>query len=554
MYKERAFWLFSLLVFILVSMVSVVVFNNLKQIKEDSDSSLVEQAILHYKDIVNTRKWNAQYGGVYVKPVHGLVPNPYLKNNILKVDENLTLIKVNPAWMTRQLSELSTDEEYSFRLTSLDPINPVNVADSFEREALTFFESNRSTPYYYRFYPKQQQMRFAGIMITQQACLACHAAQGYKLGDVRGAISITLSTKVADKAFLHVKERAFYTLLLFAMIIVILIGIFHKQLQHKLSIIRLNQDLKEKQQEIAAFNRKLEKEVRQKTDELRAVLDSQSNIIMLSDSERIIAFNKFFKAFFSEEVTKRILDKSACLCDYFIPYDDSFVPTEKNEETFWGFQILKRDPIDRVVTLEDRHGKRHTFNVSIDKYELNDAYLVISLHDITLLAEESKTFEDQASYDPLTNLFNRRKFTYLLQQEIKRVQRYGEPLSAIMLDIDFFKHINDEYGHLTGDKVLVKLATYIKEKSRAQDISVRWGGEEFIILLPHTDTGNAREKAELMCREIDSLDDSEIPHFTISLGVSSYRHDETDDDFIKRLDNALYAAKTGGRNRVCSDE
>ncbi|MEA3374363.1 MAG: diguanylate cyclase [Campylobacterota bacterium] len=537
---------------ILTSFVVTILLNNLKQTEKDSEAALIQEAILHYDDIINTRKWNAHFGGVYVKPADGITPNPYLPNNTLKVDENLTLIKINPAWMTRQLSEISSIEGYSFRLTSLDPTNPINVPDAFETEALTLFEKDRDSKHHYKRFPDKQQLRFAGAMVTAQSCLACHKQQGYTLGDIRGAISITLSTETIDAAYIDARQRTIYIMLLFAAIILILIVIFQKQLIQKLSITLLNKDLEAKQAKIETFNQQLEEEVKLKTDELRAVLNSQSSIIMVTDGHHLLSFNSAFERFFSKETVNAVLERKACICDSFIDRCGSFTPTVNNQKVFWAFQIMELDEIDRIVTLADQEGLEHTFNVTINTYDLNEDYFVISMSDITLLAEESKAFEDQAAYDPLTHLYNRRKFTQLLQQEIDRANRYSHPLSTIMFDIDHFKEINDTHGHAVGDAVLTTLADYIKEHVRDQDIVVRWGGEEFIILLPHSDIEQAEVKAEMLRSSIEAYTQEDIPHFTISLGVTKFHTNESAEDLLNRVDRAMYEAKEGGRNKVVS--
>ncbi|MDD3835608.1 MAG: DUF3365 domain-containing protein [Sulfurimonas sp.] len=131
-----AFFIISLL----TSFYFIDVFNE-KNI-ELQKQILIKQAQTHFKDQVNTRVWNASYGGVYAIPKEGQKPNPFLRDNILKVDENLTLIKINPAWMSRQLSEISNIDGFRFRITSLKLINPDNKATPFE-ESAPLFRRNR---------------------------------------------------------------------------------------------------------------------------------------------------------------------------------------------------------------------------------------------------------------------------------------------------------------------------------------------------------------------------------------------------------------------------
>ncbi|MFI3218949.1 MAG: DUF3365 domain-containing protein [Methylococcales bacterium] len=115
-----------------------------------SEQKLLQEAIAHFDNMVVTRSWSAMYGGVYVKQKVGFEPNPYLKDNFILDSKGNTLIKINPAWMTRQISELSNQRShYFYKITSLTPLNPHNAADAFETEALQYFESHRDEKYYY---------------------------------------------------------------------------------------------------------------------------------------------------------------------------------------------------------------------------------------------------------------------------------------------------------------------------------------------------------------------------------------------------------------------
>jgi diguanylate cyclase (GGDEF)-like protein/PAS domain S-box-containing protein len=173
---------------------------------------------------------------------------------------------------------------------------------------------------------------------------------------------------------------------------------------------------------------------------------------------------------------------------------------------------------------------------------------------------ERKLFEvelkRQAHTDHLTGVSNRGYFMDQAEQELNRAIRYDSPLSLYMLDIDFFKKVNDSYGHKIGDLVLIKLAEVCKQTLREVDIIGRVGGEEFVILLPETDLDKATEVAE---RLRESIAKSKVPlesglplHFTVSIGVTSLvSKDDNLDVLLNLADKALYEAKENGRNRVC---
>jgi len=157
-----------------------------------------------------------------------------------------------------------------------------------------------------------------------------------------------------------------------------------------------------------------------------------------------------------------------------------------------------------------------------------------------------------ASTDQLTGLWNRHYFEKAVSTEIGRTARYGEkPSSLLLFDIDHFKSINDTYGHLVGDEVLIALALRVRQQLRATDVLARWGGEEFVVLLPHTRGEDAVKVAEHLQQLIATEPFSKVGRITSSFGVAEFRPGETANLWLKRVDDAVYAAKTAGRNRVC---
>ncbi len=157
--------------------------------------------------------------------------------------------------------------------------------------------------------------------------------------------------------------------------------------------------------------------------------------------------------------------------------------------------------------------------------------------------------------DGLTRLYNKRYLLESLEKEIARAKRYGRLLSLIMIDIDHFKHINDRYGHLTGDAVLKELGKIILNRVRQEEVAARYGGEEFVIILPETDIKGARAVAESIRRIVERHVfefEGQALRVTISAGTAEYdpeRH-STPKDLIMDADEALYRAKNNGRNRV----
>ena len=167
------------------------------------------------------------------------------------------------------------------------------------------------------------------------------------------------------------------------------------------------------------------------------------------------------------------------------------------------------------------------------------------------LKEANETIKRLARTDALTGLANRRTLDEAFQREIARAMRQRQSLSIIMADLDRFKSINDQYGHITGDQVLAGAAAVFGSQMRPYDLAARYGGEEFICLLPGTSAEDALTIAERIRKEIEKITVPACPRqITVSLGVANWVAGETPEKFVARADAALYKAKSSGRNRV----
>lgn len=178
------------------------------------------------------------------------------------------------------------------------------------------------------------------------------------------------------------------------------------------------------------------------------------------------------------------------------------------------------------------------------------------IRDATKWVRQQSELRDQAERDPLTGLYNRRAFEMLATSAVHSAHRSGQPLCVLMGDIDRFKSVNDRFGHATGDKVIRAVADQLSGQSRSSDISCRWGGEEFVILLANSTVAAAKVAAErwrqsIECHQIDApLPDGPFS-VTISIGISTLVGREDDiEALVARADSALYRCKQNGRNRV----
>ncbi len=381
---------------------------------------VIREAKTLFDNIVVTRTWNASFGGVYVKEQVGIKPNPYLKNNIMFDEHNKTLIKINPAWMTRQISEISNRKNsYYFKITSLKPLNPENIADKFETKALKYFEQNRDEKYFYNF---NEGFDFMGKLKVKESCLNCHREQGYKLNDIRGGIRVSLPLDSYYKEIDIIQERRYIVLII--IIAISFIGY--------LLLILFMKSHQRYEKHMIEFNQSLEHKVKNRTEELESL-------------------NKILKT--------------------------------------------------------------------------------------------------QAITDSLTGIYNRNMFNTILVTRSEEAKHSNKALSLIMFDIDFFKKINDNYGHQVGDSVLKELTKLILIHIRKDDVFVRWGGEEFMILV-NLKLETSLKVAKHLREMVEKYKFSKIDNLTCSFGVAEFKTHQSLDEFISEVDNLLYLAKRKGRNRV----
>ncbi len=209
-----------------------------------SSSNLVEESLYlrakaHFKDIVLTRRWNANYGGVYVEKKPGIESNPYLLNPDIKSMEGKVYTKKNPALMTREISELAAkDDDYFFHITSLKLKNPNNKPDDWESKALLSFEQGKTEDLTRETIDGKVFYRYMAPLKVEKSCLTCHADQGYKVGDIRGGISVEFDTTTFDR---EVRANQILIIIVVVLILMIVIGgilAFVNTLYKKLTVVQ----------------------------------------------------------------------------------------------------------------------------------------------------------------------------------------------------------------------------------------------------------------------------------------------------------------------------
>ena len=267
-------------------------------------------------------------------------------------------------------------------------------------------------------------------------------------------------------------------------------------------------------------------------------------ISRLSDDKIILANNNAVKLF-GIDITE--LDRYH-LKDFFADADSRTQLNERLE--------MEKEVQDFEILVKSYNGESPFWLLtSATTIDYNyDVVLYAAFQDITSRKNREVLLKNQAIRDPLTSLYNRRYFEEEVNKRIAAARRNNGIYCVMMTDVDLFKKVNDTYGHKTGDKVLIELASACERALRDRDIVARYGGEEFVIFLADVDIDSAKAVAERLRETIAALripsDDGRIVNFTISIGISSSQISDNIDTLIKTADEALYKAKQNGRNRV----
>jgi len=206
-------------------------------------------------------------------------------------------------------------------------------------------------------------------------------------------------------------------------------------------------------------------------------------------------------------------------------------------------------PLNFVHRLADgttRHVQTYAGPIEI----YGDKLMLCIVHDITEQKRLEQELEHAALRDSMTGLLNRRQFYNITEQTNPADLPAQQQFSLLLVDTDHFKNINDVFGHQKGDEVLISLSRMLEDCSRKDDYVFRWGGEEFVILLPRTTLEHALQIAETLRAAVAQITIPGLPRFTVSIGVARHNQGESIDDLFKRVDDALYRAKHDGRNKV----
>ncbi|MDH4944330.1 GGDEF domain-containing protein [Sulfurimonas sp. C5] len=266
------------------------------------------------------------------------------------------------------------------------------------------------------------------------------------------------------------------------------------------------------------------------------------NPLIVTNGKEVVLSNQNFLDFLGLDSLDDLKKNNRCICNFFLEHPDYFSAKNLEEDEGW-IDFLCKNPKGIKVSMLNSHGEGRAFEISIGRLdEYHDMYVIV-FTDITSLQNEKRILEKLAYKDPLTDIYNRQIFNTMLQQAYADKQKDGAQVSLILFDIDHFKMVNDNYGHDMGDKVLIELTKIIGKNIRTSDVFARWGGEEFVILLPNTGSDAAYKKAEFLREIVENNEVEYIPKITISLGVTEIALSDKERTCFKRVDTALYKAK-----------
>lgn len=279
---------------------------------------------------------------------------------------------------------------------------------------------------------------------------------------------------------------------------------------------------------------------------LQNIMDNQSSLVLLTDFESISYCSKSFLKFFTLSHQDDLFNRYENILDIFIKHDD-YLHGDTKEIFLEKFKTAKE--IKKVVVIVGESFVPKAFHIDIVKSS-EDGLYVISLTNISTHQEKNIEVSHKAYVDGLTGVYNRNKFEETFDYEYERNIRYKNELCVAVLDIDHFKKFNDTFGHLIGDEVLIKISNKINASIRKTDLFARWGGEEFILLMPETSVNDAKLLCEKLRKLIESTSHIIAGKVTCSFGITKLQDDDSLKTVFKRCDNALYNAKANGRNRI----
>jgi diguanylate cyclase (GGDEF)-like protein/PAS domain S-box-containing protein len=284
------------------------------------------------------------------------------------------------------------------------------------------------------------------------------------------------------------------------------------------------------------------KEVEYQNKELLRLNDMISNTVLYSTADlsgNITSISKAYLSFLGQQESD-VLGKNHRIFkhpDTSKEFYEMMWEVLQNNEKFVG--EIKNLKID---------GQEYWLKITISPI-FNEKGIKIGYNSYKENITDKKILEYVSIHDPLTNLYNRGAFTKEMSKKIKSAKRYNEDFGFILFDIDYFKLVNDTYGHKVGDDVLIKLSQCISQNLREDDFLARWGGEEFVVIAYHIKIDQLVKLVEKLQKAICKVSFDPVPKVTVSFGLTMFKNNDTKDAILNRADEALYRAKKNGRDR-----
>jgi len=289
------------------------------------------------------------------------------------------------------------------------------------------------------------------------------------------------------------------------------------------------------------------------------LLDTEAGSLLLIDQKTGDLFFEVALGEKGEEIKSVRLKKGVGIAGWVVEHDEPVMTNDAASDPRFFVDVdaksgfTTRSMICVPVKSRDRMlGALQAINIISGSFEEDDMMILHALANQVAVAIENAQLYQESVTDGLTGLYHHKYFELRLKEELDRAKRYGMPLTLVMIDIDFFKKVNDTYGHTKGDMVLEQVAGLLREKTRLSDIVARYGGEEFAVILPNIPHMNALLVAERFRKTVEEHDFNGL-RITISLGIGHYAGTDEDIDqktLTELADKALYRAKDHGRNRV----
>jgi len=277
-------------------------------------------------------------------------------------------------------------------------------------------------------------------------------------------------------------------------------------------------------------------------DKLFSVINAIPNPVIVISCDKLQSVNSAFLEFFGIQSLSDFIKTYGCIKNLFVQNNGFFTYTDGIKNKYWTDYLFMHPEVKRIVSIMNTDNQLIDFELTIKKIENKSEYIIV-FNDITQFIAKKNEYKYFAYHDHLTKIYNRQMFDEAFLKEIETKKRYKDNLSILLLDIDHFKKVNDTYGHQIGDLTLIALTNIISKNLRVNDVFARWGGEEFIILLPRTKIDAAYSKAQEIRALVESYINKELPLVTISIGVTELNDTDTVKTCLERIDKALYLAK-----------